>query len=830
MAMGQRNYFILVFMLVTGVACAADLSKAPAEDLLKVYAQLRQLHSGDQWATTENVVWKRDAGTFTLKAGRITFAAPVEGRVLAAVFQGAGTFTLAPPTPIDQRQIARVTKGPRLQDEFKEAVFFFSDDSFVLLEKVLALRTGAEPRAELAAAQKECAENFNSWWANQTKGNFPMRNLAARMLADLTDPSSRGFFLAYFKAERAGNLVYEVSWNRDPLLLPYAGRDEEVTLLHYNPGNYYEWWAGFHLAEEYARSAHPEHRTLLAHCRQTRIQAEVGKDNRLAATAEIEFEVPGGGTRVLPFMLSGVLRISSVQDAQGNKVSFIQEARELDSDPWLILPAPAVAGRPYTVKVAYQEDSTRDSRVIHQRGSGLYYVTSRTSWFPSFGAFDDRTKFQLQFRSPKKFKFAATGRPTKAEKSGDFLDTQWEFDLPMTVVGFNYGEFVEKTQSDAQLAVTAYSGKEVPDELKNLSAGIDRAELGSGVGGVRNLDAQMGIARGGFNTASMAAQAAGTSFQALKLFAHYFGPLPFKNVAVTEQPVRGYGQSWPTLIFLPYDAFLDSTTRHSLGFQESAEAIEFYNLVAPHEMAHQWWGHLVGWKTYHDQWLSEGLAEFSAGLYLQMSDPKKWNTFWDLKRKWLLSKNTQGHRPVDVGPLWLNDQLDAYNEERNSTLLIYQKGAYVIQMLRQMMWDATEKSPDARFITMMRDFVSTFAGKNASTEDFRRVVEKHMGRPMDWFFNQWVYGTETPHYQFSYQLKEGGGGKTILLASIAQSGVSGQFTVDLPIYVTVKGQARRLGVLKPVGTTSFTVEIPLNFRPEKVTIDESRDILCTVRQ
>jgi hypothetical protein len=828
--MGHKYYFIMVFMIATGVAWAGDLSKAPAEDLLRVYAQLRQLHAGDQWAATENVVWKRDAGTFTLKAGKITFAAPVEGRVLAAVFEGAGTFELAPPTPMTQRQIARFTKAPRLVDDFKQAVFFFSDDSFAVLEKLVALRTGAEPRPALAAAQKKCAENFNSWWANQIKGNFPMRNLAARMLADLADPSSRGFFLADFKGERAGDLVYEVSWNRDSLLLPYASSDDEVTLLHYNPGNYFEWWAGFHLAEEYARTAHPEHRTLLAHCRQNRIQAEVGKDNRLAATAEVEFEVPGGGARVLPLMLSGVLRISSMQDPQGNKLSFIQEARELDSDPWLILPAPAVAGQPYTIKVAYQEDSTRDSRIIHQRGSGLYYVTERESWYPSFGAFDDRSKFQLQFRSPKKFKFVGTGRPTKAEKSGDFLETQWEFDLPMSVAGFNYGEFVEKTQSDAQLAVTAYSGKEVPDELKGLSAEIDRAELGSGVGGVRNLDAQMGIARGGFDTSHMAGQAAGTSFQALKLYEHYFGPLPFKTVSVTEQPIRGYGQSWPTLIFLPYDAFLDSTTRHGLGFQESAEAIEFYNLVAVHEMAHQWWGHLVGWKTYHDQWLSEGFAEFSAALYLQAFEPKKCNAFWDLKRKWLLSKNKEGHRPVDVGPLWLNYQLNAYNEEGNSTFLIYQKGAYVLQMLREMMWDPSQKSLDAGFITMMRDFVSTYAGKNASTEDFRRVVEKHMGRPMDWFFNQWVYGTETPHYDFSYQLKDGPGGKTILQASIAQSEVSSQFAVDLPIYVFVKGQPRRLGVLRPVGTTSFTAEIPLNFRPEKVTIDEARDILCTVRQ
>ena len=117
-----------------------------------------------------------------------------------------------------------------------------------------------------------------------------------------------------------------------------------------------------------------------------------------------------------------------------------------------------------------------------------------------------------------------------------------------------------------------------------------------------------------------------------------FTPLVERSVEVGElltqralallagQPVRGYGQSWPTLIFLPYDSLLDSTTRHFLGLQDTAEGAEFYNVVAVHEMAHQWWGHMVGWKTYHDQWLSEGIAEVSAALYLQIVEPKKWNS------------------------------------------------------------------------------------------------------------------------------------------------------------------------------------------------------------
>ncbi len=830
-----RRLCILALCLLTGAVPAlkaADLATAPSGDLLKMYAKLRRLAASDQGAVAENVVWKRDAGTFTFKDGRLAFAAPVEGRVLAAAFTGEGIFELNPPTATDRHQIERFTKGEKLRDSFKEAVFFFTDGSFDELQKLVNIRSGVDTQAAgklLESAQKKYQEEFNGWWENAVQGRPAMRNLAARMLADLTDPTSRGFFLADLKTEHHDELLFHISWNRDTLLLPFFATDEEVMLVHYKHGQYHEWWSGFHLAEEYAKSPHPEHRALLAHCRQEHIEAEVSKDNHLSAVSTVEFEVPGGPLRVVPLSLAGVLRIGSVLGAAGNKLAFIQEDRKLDSDPWVILPEPAASGRTYTMKIAYEEDSTRESRIVHQQGSGLYYVVERESWFPSFGAFDDRGQYTLHFRSPKKYTFVATGHRVKSAKEGDFTESDWESEIPYSVVGFNYGDFVESSQSDGRLTVTAYSGKEVPDLLKGLQNAMDLSDFARGRAG-GSAEARTGIMPGGFNTAANVKYAAAQSFQAMKLYEFYFGELPFKNISVTEQPVMGYGQSWPTLIYLPFDSLLDSTTRHSLRLQDSAEGREFYNVVAVHEMSHQWWGHLVGWKTYHDQWLSEGFAHFSAALYLKQFEPKKFREFWDLRRKWLLSRDPAGHRPVDVGPLWLNYQTNSYMEPRTSTRLIYDKGSYVLEMLRTLMEDPRQKNPDAPFIAMMRDFVSTYAGKNASTEDFRRVAEKHSGQSMEGFFNQWVYGMEVPRYEFSYQLKDGGGGKTVLQFALTQSEVSDSFVMRVPIYAYINGNPRRLGFISLKGPTTSTGEVPLPFSPEKVTADETHSILCTMKQ
>jgi len=185
---------------------------------------------------------------------------------------------------------------------------------------------------------------------------------------------------------------------------------------------------------------------------------------------------------------------------------------------------------------------------------------------------------------------------------------------------------------------------------------------------------------------------------------------------------------------------------------------------------------------------------------------------------------------VDVGPLWLNFQTDSYLEPRESYYLRYEKGAYVLQMLRTLMEDSRAQDPNGRFIETMHDFVSTYAGKNASTQDFQHVVARHMNDPMDWFFNEWVYGTEIPTYRFSYDLKDAGGGKTALHMDLAQSGVSDSFFMKVPVYVWVQGQPRRLGLLGVKGSANSTADVTLPVRPDKVTLDEYHTILAEEKQ
>ncbi len=181
----------------------------------------------------------------------------------------------------------------------------------------------------------------------------------------------------------------------------------------------------------------------------------------------------------------------------------------------------------------------------------------------------------------------------------------------------------------------------------------------------------------------------------------------------------------------------------------------------------------VGWAAYHDQWLSEGLAEFAAGLFLQQAAGPKWQKdyidFWERQRVRILEKNNFGVSPNAAGPLWLGLRLIAPRSLQAYQGVTYSKGAYVLLMLRSLLYDEhpTGDKHEQAFIDMMHDFMESYRDTPASTETFKAIVEKHMTKQMDiqqngrldWFFDQWVYGRQVPRYKFTYEMKRGEGGK-----------------------------------------------------------------------
>ncbi|PYS30383.1 MAG: hypothetical protein DMF75_16065 [Acidobacteria bacterium] len=747
-----------------------------------VYQQLRQMGKSPQdfagpYATVNNLVLKRDAATFTLTSGEIYFAPMVENRTIGAVFIGEGELALTPPTEVEKHNLALFINQPSIKESFDRLVLRFSDKTFEEIKSSAQAKMSTDgPRAESAR---------DAYRENQSLLRKTLRrNVELRTLVDLYNPNRPGFFTAFVNGRRYSKLIFQY----DALGIP-AVSPEEVLLSSYGDTDR-GLWTAFHRAEEYAKgtaSSDEDHR--IYDITRHEIDAAI-RGAKLVANDTVAFRVLDDGARVLPFRLFSSLRVSRVRDEQGHDLAFVQQNKDEDADFGVIWPKPLEGGKTYKLNLEY---SGGDALI--DVGGGNYFVNpgARLTWYPNNEgtAFGDRATFDVTFRYPKGKTLIGTGAAVAPETDdGDLRVSKWSSgDTQLAVAGFNYGVFKKKevVDSDTGYTIEYYGNEEAVPAMRNAE------EVGS------------------MNTLGMSGPILADAQNSTRIYNAYFGKLPFNRLALTQQPAGNFGQAWPTLVYMPYTAFMDSTQRYmATGGNVRFATNNFFRYVAPHEIAHQWWGHMVGWKSYHDQWMSEGFAEFSASLFIQiaMHDEKKYLEFWNEQRDRITQSRPQTHdlKPYTVGPVTQGFRLSSGKTYAAYQFLVYPKGAYILHMLRRMMFDS-RNGGDQRFMAMMQDFIKSHYNQDVSTEDLKRTVEKHRTKQMDldgngkmdWFFNEYVYGTEIPSYRFEYQLGSDG---TTLTGKVTQSGVSGTFKMLVPIYLDFGKGWVRLGNATLIGNSS----------------------------
>jgi hypothetical protein len=224
-----------------------------------------------------------------------------------------------------------------------------------------------------------------------------------------------------------------------------------------------------------------------------------------------------------------------------------------------------------------------------------------------------------------------------------------------------------------------------------------------------------------------------------------------------------------------------------------------------HEIAHQWWGQAVGWRNYHEQWLSEGFAQYFAALYAQhyRGDATFANVLRQM-RKWALEESSEG-------PVYLGYRVGHIrNDGRAFRAVVYNKGATVLHMLRRLIGDEA-------FFGGMRRFYRESRFRKVGTDDFRLAMEAESGRPLERFFERWVYNASLPKITFSYRVESSSNGNAAVL-HFEQSGD----VFDLPITVTVQYADRKAtDVVVPVTDRVVDFRVPLT-GPLR-TIDVSKE-------
>ena len=781
-----------------------------------VYRQLRDIGFGKSYHC-ENFTLQVDVGTFELKSGTITLTGLVNKFVTGVIFVGQGHFTLKPLLHVDVQEVTRRSGNPAVNEDFSEAVFRFNGGMYP--QFAAAFVSPVDTPAEAGAAfqrwknkvrhRHEIPEGFTQ----AILEDATIDNVDADILASVYNPKHPPFFNAYMTGSPHKDLRFFIRARVGAI--PQMDSPEEVALINCNGGGMDDgiWYSEHLLSELKDKTASSQEDRRLFATRRYNIETVIGKNNHLFSRATITFSPVFPGERVLKFGLLPTLRVQRVTDENGHDLYFIQEDRKQDGSFYAILNEAVIVGQEHSISVEYVGD-----KVLSDAGDGSYYVGARTSWYPNLNGFGEKALYDLTFKVPHSNVVVSVGKLQGESTEAGFAVSHWVTPVPVAVAGFNYGR---------------YTKMDLPDTIAHYNiSGYYLSELPNSLAGFRNG------ALSAMAPHKMTEYVLDQARAQLQLCTAYFGKAPYDNMAITEQPNFSFGQSWPSLIYLPISAYIDSTQRWMMFGHIDSKFTGFVQEVTPHEVAHQWFGHAVGWASYHDQWLSEGFAEFAAGLFLEQAVGPKWQKdyldFWERQRKRILEKNNYGVSANDAGPLWLGLRLISPRTELAYQGVTYSKGAYVLLMLRSLMYaDQASGNRDQAFIDMMHDFMETHRDVPASTESFKAVAEKHLTKPMDlqqngrldWFFSEWVYGTQIPRYSFKYDVQPGKSGDVAVRAEITQSEVDNNFAMLVPVFADFGKGMVRLGQVPLVGSTTRTVTFHMDRQPKKVALNTFKDIL-----
>jgi Peptidase family M1 domain len=224
-----------------------------------------------------------------------------------------------------------------------------------------------------------------------------------------------------------------------------------------------------------------------------------------------------------------------------------------------------------------------------------------------------------------------------------------------------------------------------------------------------------------------------------------------------------------------------------------------------HELAHQWWGQAVGWQNYHEQWISEGFAQYFAALYAQRQRGEE--TFTNMLRQF----RRWGMQQSDQGPIYLGYRLGHIRgDSRVFRAIVYNKSAAVLHMLRRLIGD------DAFFRGVHR-FYDSSRFRKVGTEDFRAVMESVTDRTLERFFERWIYGSTLPRLKFSYRVEPATEGQRVVL-HVEQIGE----LFDVPLTVILQyADKREVQVTIPV--TERVVDMPVLLTGTLRSVEISKD-------
>ncbi len=770
------------------LAIATGAGAASVDDYERLqewrFAAARPLPAGGFSIAHEDAEWR-------LVSGELSLQEPTsDGALTGLAFEGSGRFRMAIADRFELGQLRRFTGDEALEEldeTFTRMVLRTSDRS--LLDG-LASATDGGYRTHPLVRQR------HDFWLRIRR-----LDADARVISALLNPGEE-FLRIDVKTERFGWLTYDFT----------SRRHEEVRLESFNQRYaFLEQWLSLDRKRQRRPSGRPgpfEGRPIdIRHVDVAARLLRLGKDPGTSETsrhtikgdfsARVELQTTQPGLRALQLYLHPFARVVAVRDESGTELPFLRDhiggrstgidKRVFDHSIVVLMPEPVAADTPRTLEFEYEFEVRN-------------YMPGR-AWYPGVDTIDtalrDLHTARIEVTTREKYDVRAMGALEDERTENGLVTRSWRLDRPVKMATFaSARKVLESRLADPGLPeVVVFStpvGSDSQARLGEIAADVQRS---------------------------------------IGFFERLVGVELPDEIVQTTLIQAAHGQAFGGFLHLAEEA----------AFRDRTGPVE---LFIAHEVAHQWAGHIIGWGSYRDQWLSEGLAQYLALLYMKENVERGDLLFLEAIQahadeitgsiKSRLSPFSRGRLPLDnklakrrVGPIG-HGYRSAVGEAPAAFLSqSYRKGALVLHMLHTLMRVAT--GGEQAFYDLLRDFFTANANRYPTTDDLRLAVERHAGGDWAWFFDQWVYGSEIPSYEWRSRVVVGADRGYRVEVDVYQSDVPEGFSMRVPVRVEFDGGESE-DYLVTVDRPEQTVSLEVGRQPGRVVFNPDHAVLAKTRK
>ncbi|NIO48095.1 MAG: hypothetical protein GTN73_01455 [Candidatus Aminicenantes bacterium] len=699
----------------------------------------------------------------------IIFYDNIPGLETGLLILGKGHLHFYPSDPGEKHQLDLIYKKSFLEDDLTCAYLRFSD--YFFRKNIRIVKDPDEEGFQASILERNKAYSLFSKYYSRS---FTIENSLNKELLTALPQGNEVVF--NFEGKKLGDLAYIYSPFTPEEINLYRWKDEKIINLYspYKEGRKKRIFISF---------------VEMFEVKSYKIEIDFKPQQfYISGKAKVEVESKVDSLERIMLKLNPELDILRIYDEDKRALIYSQDKLRGSLYVYFIHPPPE--NKPYSIEIYYRGKLVPPKQVTDviaglQFDKNLSYVTPKSEtylfsrsafWYPSPPG-DDYFKARLRIIVPPEYQCISNGelieksrlndveRVEEIEKTGSSVYI-FETKYPIKYLSFLVGKFIKVEEDLKSLPLKHFYASGISFQKKGL---LEEA---------KNI---------------------------IQFYENKFGPYPYEKLTIVRRIWSASGGHSPASFIVINE--LPPTQNGGLyaSTRSPVDLSRWKEYFIAHEIAHQWWGQAVTWKTYHDQWLSEGLAQFSATLYL--IEKRGEGVFPSILKKF---SQWTGKKSI-WGAITLGSRLNYHNPEAYQAI-IYNKASLVLNMLRDLLGEEA-------FFKGLQEFFRRHKYGAASTKDFIKTIRAVSGKDLAVFFRNWFDSYVLPEVNVSHSvLKEEGG--YILKLRINQQKEPFVF----PLWVEWIENGNRVEKRLIIDERKEEFDFELESKPRKIKINPNRAV------